>query len=1143
MPMNSSARAIPADADVRHRALDPERSFIVQAPAGSGKTELLVRRFLRLLARVDEPEEIVALTFTRKAAAEMRARVIDALNDVVADTGDHVAAAPARGDELRSLAHAALRRDAERGWSLSLYPARLRITTLDAWCAALVQRMPWSSGFGSPPQVRTDAELMYREAARATLRLLESDTKVWSQAVDALLERFDNDLPRLETLLVEMLGHRDQWLRHIVGADVAAAAQRAQLQTDWEWVVERELQKVCATAPAAHIDELNDCASHALDTAATECGAVSDAAGLPGAEAAALPAWRVVAAMLLTKKGTWRKTTSGVRGFAAATAPAERRDQLKQLLRALPECPAFEASLGAVSLLPDPEIDAGSWQAYRALYKLLPLAVAQLQLVFQASGNVDFTEIAQRAAFALGPPDAPTDLALALDYRLQHLLVDEFQDTSYTQLDLLSRLSAGWEPEDGRTLFLVGDPMQSIYRFREAEVGIFLRIMRGRFGDLTLESLTLSANFRSQSGLVDWVNTAFAAALPRHPDSELGAAPFMASTAMHATQAAAVTVNPQLGNDPQQEAEWVRDVVDAERARAPGGTIAVLVRSRGHLHAIIPCLRRAGLRYYGVELESLATQSAIQDLVALTRALLHPSDSVAWMTVLRAPWCGLTLADLTALAVRQQEAIVWEAMYDQVALAAISEDGRRRVERVRGIVQTALSQRHRQSLRRWLEAVWMALGGPACVDTTALQNTATYFDLLDDLDRAGDLPDLSVLQRALDSLWAAADVEADGSLQLMTIHKAKGLQFDTVILPGLGRTTRHTEPRLLLWSEVGGVPDDRARLLLAPLGGQGADAKYAYLREIDKRKNRLESVRLLYVACTRAAHTQYLSGHVPVNNDGEPRNPQRGSLLSHIWPAVAAHFAGRRAEPPSQLPSTASADAVQNISYYRLPANWQLPCAAPAPIPAQAGAGPAAGAMVEFSWAGHTARHAGILVHEALHRIADDGLLRWVPERIVAQREYWQARLAVAGVAASERAAAVDRVARAVTATLQDPRGRWILNPEHPQARSEWALSAVLDGQAVDVVLDRTFVDAEDVRWIVDFKTGIHAGGDADAFLDRELARYRPQLERYAVMLGKLERRSIRLGLYFPLLGGWREWQFRPCDTPPAAAILGSRQL
>ena len=309
---------------------------------------------------------------------------------------------------------------------------------------------------------------------------------------------------------------------------------------------------------------------------------------------------------------------------------------------------------------------------------------------------------------------------------------------------------------------------------------------------------------------------------------------------------------------------------------------------------------------------------------------------------------------------------------------------------------------------------------------------------------------------------------------------------------------------------------------------RGVDAKYAYLREIDKRKNRLESVRLLYVACTRAARTQYLSGHVPVNNDGESRNPQSGSLLSHIWPAVAAQFTGRRAKPPSPLPSPASADAVPNVSYYRLPVDWQLPGAAPATFPAQSGAGPGAAAMVEFSWAGHTARHAGVLVHEALHRIAADGLSLWMPERIVAQREYWQARLAVAGVAASERAAVVDRVARAVTATLQGPRGRWILNPDHPQARSEWALSAVLDGQAVDVVLDRTFVDAEDVRWIVDYKTGIHAGGDADAFLDRELARYRPQLERYAVMLGKLERRSIRLGLYFPLLGGWREWQFKP---------------
>src|SRR5439155_5619839 len=132
-------------------------------------------------------------------------------------------------------------------------------------------------------------------------------------------------------------------------------------------------------------------------------------------------------------------------------------------------------------------------------------------VIFAERAEADFTEFAQGAVRALGTPEAPSDLLLALDYRIRHVLVDEFQDTSISQWELLERLTAGWQQGDGRTLFVVGDPMQSIYRFREAEVGLFLRARREGLGtaglpNVALEPLTLETNFRSQAGIVDWVN-------------------------------------------------------------------------------------------------------------------------------------------------------------------------------------------------------------------------------------------------------------------------------------------------------------------------------------------------------------------------------------------------------------------------------------------------------------------------------------------------------------------------------------------------------------------------------------------------------------------------------------------------------------
>src|SRR5512146_49625 len=147
----------------RRRALDPARSFIVQAPAGSGKTELLIQRYLGLLAHVDHPEEIVAVTFTRKAAGEMRERVLGALAD--AQSG----AVPATEHEelTLELASAALRRDTRAGWRIADHPARLRIQTVDALCAALTRQMPVLSRFGSQPESMEDAGELYLEAARA----------------------------------------------------------------------------------------------------------------------------------------------------------------------------------------------------------------------------------------------------------------------------------------------------------------------------------------------------------------------------------------------------------------------------------------------------------------------------------------------------------------------------------------------------------------------------------------------------------------------------------------------------------------------------------------------------------------------------------------------------------------------------------------------------------------------------------------------------------------------------------------------------------------------------------------------------------------------------------------------------------------
>jgi hypothetical protein len=353
-----------------------------------------------------------------------------------------------------------------------------------------------------------------------------------------------------------------------------------------------------------------------------------------------------------------------------------------------------------------------------------------------------------------------------------------------------------------------------------------------------------------------------------------------------------------------------------------------------------------------------------------------------------------------------------------------------------------------------------------------------------------------------------------------------------VILPGVGYPPRRDDPKLLLWLERtrGHAEPD---LLLAPIREAAAEADgiYEYLKQLESAKEEHETARLLYVAATRAKRSLHLIGQVDWK-EGRIVRPRARSLLDHLWPVVSGEFervaaqgvgapdeAGLVAEPPRAIRRFASA--------------WRSPVP-PAGLDWKAPDGPGYEGKhphdeVEFSWASETARHAGTIVHRFLQFIAREGLEQWDARRVGRMHEVYARDLARLGVPESERLEAVARVANALVGAVAGERGRWVLGA-HEDARSELRLTGVIGGEIASVAMDRTFVDGTGTRWIVDYKTGMHEGGDIEAFLHRERERYRPQLERYAKLMRELEDRPIRLGIYFPLLDGWREWKYSPAD-------------
>lgn len=1122
------------DAAAREAALDINDSFIVQAPAGSGKTGLLTQRFLALLANAGEPEEILAITFTHKAAGEMRSRIFSALQTAVDDLP------PEKAHERLTweLARAVLAQDKKNGWSLLHNPGRLRVQTIDSLCASLTRQMPLLSTFGSQPAVADDAGFLYAEAARKTLADIEAGES-WSAHVEHLLRHLDNNLYRVEQLLAEMLQRRDHWLRHIAD-NRDERIQRKSLEAILQRIIEEHLQLLHDSVPAEVAGELVSLAAIAADKLQqleidSPIHACLKLKHLPGHNIAHLVQWQGIAHLLLTGEN-WRKPKGINRnlGFPPedkknpeAGDHAENKRRMQDLLDKLVAHEKFRESLAGLQSLPAANYSETQWDILQALIELLPVAVAHLRLVFRAHGMVDFTEISQKAVLALGSDELPTDLALALDYRIHHLLVDEFQDTSLSQYRLLERLTAGWEEQEGRTLFLVGDPMQSIYRFREAEVALYLRARHRGIGPVSLTPLTLSVNFRSNASLIDWFNAAFSRVFPDREDLTTGAVTYEPSNASGTSDNdCTVEVYPALRDDRAHEAQRVLELVRRLKDQDPQQTIAVLVRARSHLDHLVGALNEAGIGFRAVEIEHLSHRQPVIDLVSLTRALLHPADRVAWIAILRAPWLGLTLKQTGQLLGDDRELPVWQCLQDTSRWPQLPDPLAERLRTFVEVINGAIDRRQQLVLDQWVEDTWLALGGPATLEATRdLSDCEQYFRLLRKMTADGNPITVGSLHKELDKLYASTDPSADEGLQLMTIHKAKGLEFDAVILPGLGRKSPSANTRLLNWVERATEYDD-SELLIAPISASGEerDSINTYLRYLDKQREHNESVRLLYVAATRARRSLHLFGHTSVSND-ELQTPMSGSLLATLWPAVVDEFE-RAFSQSKDLPVGGEASMqpgygdVQGIR--RLAPHWTMPVSLRA-----SENGPVRDEEpVEYSWVGPSARHIGTAVHRSLEYLVRHGHAAWDGADRSRLRANTRNELLTLGVPAADVDRAVDTVIEAVTNTLADERGRWLLDNTYEGSRCEYALVSLGDDGPVTSIIDRTFIDRNGVRWIVDYKTSTHSGGGLDEFLDRERERYQPQLERYARVIQQLEDRPVRLGLYFPLLGGWREWDY-----------------
>lgn len=1031
----------PADAEDRAAALLPQDSCIVQAPAGSGKTTLLVSRFAALLAKVEVPEQILAITFTRKAAAEMRDRVLSLLDD----EQDATAAA------IRS-------RDEALGWRLAANPSRLQIQTIDSFAMSLTGRLPLASGFDRRTRLVEDGAPLYEATAHQVLNRLFEDDPL-STEIGRFLALNGNDAGTARRLLVEMLGRRDQWLDAVTAVAANHEAAQAALERSVRELARSVISGVAQAVPASLRDEL----AWMIDFAADHRGPLPTSF------------WPAASALCLTKSGQFRQSLTKNEGF-----PAQCKDEKQRALRAIDRLRQLklEAQFRALSMLPDAEFSDEQIDELLSVCTVLVLAVQDLSNIMRSERCADFTELNLAARRALRWEDqAPTELAMALDYRIRHILIDEFQDTSIAQFDLLGLLVEGWSGAGDTSLFAVGDPMQSIYRFRDADVGLFYRAEAEGINSVSLKPLRLTANFRSAPGLVGWFNHTFADLMGRQTDRLAGQVPYGASSAEAQGEGGAeVRLFEEHANEIGALVARIETLADTD----PDSSIALLVRSRNHLPEILAALRHANINWQATDIDALTETPAVNDLLSLASALADPTDKLAWLSVLRAPWVGLDLPDLERAATLK----AFDVPTLRALGAKLSPSGATRLHRLTEALARWLPLRHERPPRSSLEAIWLECGGAAAYGGAAIDHAERFLELVDQLGPDGW--DVEELRRRAERLFAAD--HAPAQLQILTVHKAKGLEFDHVLLPCLDRGTRSGDAPLLRWRMA-----DDGILMAAKDGGD----LYRWLGEEDRVRDRNERLRLLYVACTRAKRSLLLTG---VTGEKAPRG---NSLLALLWPAL--DDAAR--EPASGSTAGEATDSPKRLR--RLPEDfsWQPPQPPPLRLPRTLGqrADPSAdpiGSRREVIL--------GNLVHDWLRRLGQNPLPEDADAWTAEQRPKWQRQLRTAGLPERDLNGCLDDAVRQFRMVLNDEAGRWLLSPR-PDAASEYGVTGFLEGALATAYFDRTF-EEDGVRWIIDYKTSQTDGNDASI---RELtARYRPQLARYRALGESLFDKPIRTALY-----------------------------
>ena len=1118
------------DGNERTAALDTTRSHHVEAPAGSGKTRLLTLRFLKLLGEVHSPGEIVGLTFTEKAAGEMRSRIIRCLQAA----RDGKTPRQEADEEMLSLARRALQKQEKHLRTLTS-SSGLNLMTFHGFCYHIAKRAPLEAGIAPDCEIlgEKDLPLLIAETVR---RVMERTLSLPPGAAErrALENRLlarNNSRPSLSVELEEVIANRDRFedlIREVKKSPAGARADavRKRLREIVEPHLDRLGRSLRGTALGKHWQPLT---AYLASKSADVAGRLPRE--IPPGSWAALPDWQAMAEALLTREGSPRKSMGPARGFPAGFTRTDWGARVTALDGGT--C----LLLHETRALPREDAEIPDLDSLLDFIIVAALCIDEFDRTCARGHVMDFIGL-ENAALRVLSEDNPTELHLFLDDRVRHLLVDEFQDTSRNQWVLIQRLCSGWQPGDGRTLFIVGDPKQSIYAFRKAEVRLFMESREGLplpgQGTLPLVPLLLKTNFRSRGSLIGWCNGLFGTTVMTAPNPEADEVPFSRSEPAPGAggegRVSLFLFTGDRGGAAESEARWLAREVKRVAAESGGAkSIAVLLFTRNRLQRYLAAFREERVPLVVKEGLLLSQRPEILHLLQAARAAARPHDDVAWASLVRSPWNWSDGHTLRRLAEAGGQS--WR---DKVLTACGAWP---EMETLRRAVEGMLTRTGRDPLGRVVRDFWEALDGPrktaALFGMAGVANARRFFEILEEIEQGVPQETLLRLEAILDTLYEPADPSASRSpVSMMTVHGAKGLEFDVVFIPFMDwkplSSGSKTPPAYLLERIPGPAGDYLVAMGTDRRTGEPS-ATYRLLRKFQRERSLGEAKRLLYVAMTRAREALVLSG-VCGTKDGT-LSGAKGSVLDWVMDhenlqgfTAAAASEGRRQElslviDPVLPGKEAEAAPAPHVPAEPLPFEPEkIPYAveSPSASPFEDKAVPDGGGRERPEGILHAAR--GTVTHRLLNTAVSGG-----PAPAASAVERALVREGVAPDAAGHLSA---EILEEVAATLRDPFIAGLTDNKNPVVRSEWAVEDVAGpGRVRSGVMDLVAFDGG-FWWIVDFKTSRPPAGGSNDFPRNQADFYRSQLEAYRSMLANVEGADperIKAGIYLTATRTWIE--------------------